>query len=323
MRHFFPSRGKKNRTSECFSFSSRRHGFWFVVAILFLSVSCPVLAAPTGGVVAAGSATISTPTATTMQINQTTNKAVINWQTYNIAAKESVHYQQPSASSISLNRINAANGPSKIYGNLSSNGRVWLVNGAGIWFGPTAHVDVGGLIATTANISDHDFMSGNYRFLQAPSDNGAIINEGQILIRDAGLAALVGSGAVNNGYIEAEMGTVILAASTAYTVRFDGSPLIEFATSGHPAKLALDQNQQPLTHAVSQTGNIRATGGKILISAHTASQVLDHAINMTGVAEANSVNVRQGVIILDAGNGKTQVSGKLYAAGKKAGEKGG
>src|SRR5690606_9644205 len=105
--------------------------------------------------------------------------------------------------SIALNRINPAQGASQIYGKLTANGQVWLLNSAGIHFGPGAYVNVAGLLATTANIRDEDFLSGNYRFFQGPNVNGAIINDGIIQTQAAGLVALVGSGVVNNGYIEA------------------------------------------------------------------------------------------------------------------------
>ena len=85
---------------------------------------------------------------------------------------------------------------------------------------PTAHVDVAGLLATTANIQNEDFLSGNYHFLQSPNWNGAIINEGYIIIHDAGLAALVGPGVVNNGFIVANMGTVVLGCGQRIHCRF-------------------------------------------------------------------------------------------------------
>ncbi|TAK79143.1 MAG: filamentous hemagglutinin N-terminal domain-containing protein, partial [Gammaproteobacteria bacterium] len=119
---------------------------WIALAISALAPTA-TWALPQDGQVAAGSAAISSPTSNSLHINQTTDKAVINWQSYNVAQQESVHYQQPSSSSISLNRVNPNNGASAIFGSITSNGRVWLINPAGIWFGPGSYVNVAGLVA--------------------------------------------------------------------------------------------------------------------------------------------------------------------------------
>ena len=137
-----------------------------LLILMFASATNAVQASfsnPVVGIVAENNATISFPSSSVLQINQTSDKAIINWQSYNVAQHEQVNYQQPNASSITLNRINPNNGSSRIFGTITANGRVWLTNGAGIWFGPTAHVR--GLIATTVNILDQDFMSGNYHFV--------------------------------------------------------------------------------------------------------------------------------------------------------------
>ncbi|MBA3661987.1 MAG: filamentous hemagglutinin N-terminal domain-containing protein [Gammaproteobacteria bacterium] len=278
-------------------------------------------AGPQGGVVAGGNATIVQQGPTT-HITQTTDKAIINWNSYNVGAAEKVIYQQPNSGSIALNRINPAQGASSIYGQISANGQVWLVNPAGIWFGPNAYVNVAGLVATTANINDHDFMAGQYRFQQSPAWHGSVVNEGTIVVHNAGLAALVGSGAVNNGRIEAQMGTVVLGSSTAYTIDFSGDQLVQFAV-GDANQTAVDKNGQPLESAVSNKGTISAAGGKVLLSAQSAGQVLNQAINMEGVVEAKSVGVKNGEIILMGGEGDVRVSGKLIASGKQAGERGG
>src|SRR5579883_2843434 len=163
--------------------------FGALLGSIFLSSA--ILANPQGGQVSGGSATISSPSANTVQINQSSDKAVIDWQSFNIAPNETTRFVQPSSSSIILNRINPANGASNILGMLKANGQVWLVNPAGIFFGASARVDVAGLLATTANISNADFMAGNFHFMRSPDWHGSVINEGRITIRGEGLAALV------------------------------------------------------------------------------------------------------------------------------------
>ena len=104
-----------------------------VVALAFYAGIASAL--PQGPTVTAGSSTISQPTASSMQINQSTGKSIINWQGYSIGAGESVRYIQPGASAISLNRVTGAD-PSYIYGLLSANGQVWVINPNGLLVGP-------------------------------------------------------------------------------------------------------------------------------------------------------------------------------------------
>ena len=90
-----------------------------------------------------------------MTIRQATDQAILNWQTFNIGASASVNFIQPSASSIALNRVLGSD-PSAIYGQLTANGQVFLVNPSGVLFGPGARVDVAGLVASTLAIRDAD-----------------------------------------------------------------------------------------------------------------------------------------------------------------------
>src|SRR6185436_5233170 len=105
-------------------------------------------------------------------INQATDKAIINWQDFSIATGSSVTFNQPGTSSIALNRVLGST-PSTINGDLFANGHVWLINGNGVLFGKGAQVNVGSLIATSADMSDQDFMSGNYKFGSASANPNA------------------------------------------------------------------------------------------------------------------------------------------------------
>ena len=112
------------------------------VTAVLLSCYSPVHANPTGGAVTSGSANITTNGLVTT-INQATNTAAINWQSFNIASGEKVQFIQPSASAVALNRV-VGNDASAIYGTLSANGKVFLMIPNGILFDPGAHVNVGG-----------------------------------------------------------------------------------------------------------------------------------------------------------------------------------
>ncbi len=293
------------------------------VALFFLTLSA--LANPTGGQVGAGNVVITNPSPNSVQINQTSNKGIINWQSFNIGQHEHTHFQQP-VGGVTLNRISPTQGVSQIYGTLTATGRIILVNPAGIYFGASAYVNVGGLIASTANISNQDFMNGIYQFSKVDGYSGAIINEGTIIAANNGLIALVAPGVINNGRIEANLGHVVLASGEAFTMSFSGDNLINFSIDQGTTSQGVDKNGRKLSDGVSNTGTILADGGKISVTAKAASGVLDNVINMAGVAQARSVSQNnRGEIILsgDPDNGSVIVSGKLDASGKAAGQKGG
>jgi filamentous hemagglutinin family protein len=134
-----------------------------LMALLAGFVHSLAVAAPTGGRVVSGSAVVSRPNASTTLVTQGTQNAIINWQSFSIGAGEGVRFVQPSASAVALNRV-VGNDPSRIFGSLSSNGKVFLVNTAGVYFAPGASVDVGGLVASSMRISDANFNAGKYQF---------------------------------------------------------------------------------------------------------------------------------------------------------------
>ncbi|MDR3492315.1 MAG: MBG domain-containing protein, partial [Gammaproteobacteria bacterium] len=261
--------------------------------------------------VAIGNATV-TQTATTTQINQASQQAVIDWKSFNIGANESTHFEQP-AGGVALNRIDAAQGASQIYGQLSATGRIILVNGAGFYFGPNAMVNVGGLIASTSGISVANFLAGKYVFDQPSNLNGSIVNDGTIRAAAYGLVAFMGASVTNNGLIQAELGNVVLGSGSKFTLDFNGDQLVNFAIDDSVA-------QGVANPGVKNTGTLLADGGKILVSARAAQGVIDDVINMSGVAQARSVDERSGEIILSGGEqGTVDVSGIADVSGAAGG----
>ncbi len=130
---------------------------------------------PTGHQVQSGSVTIDVSDAD-MTVTQSSDKAIVNWNTFNIGERASVTFNQPSVTSAILNRVLGSD-PSYIYGTLRSNGQVFFVNPSGVLFGPNARVDVGGLVASTLSIGDEDFLVGNYQF---SGTGGKILNQGSL-----------------------------------------------------------------------------------------------------------------------------------------------
>jgi filamentous hemagglutinin family protein len=282
--------------------------------------SATALANPRGGVVVGGSATISQPAPNQVTITQQSNRAAINWQGFSIGQKEATTFRQPSSSSVALNRVVGGN-PSTIAGHLSANGIVFLVNPNGVVFTPTAHVDVNGIIATTSDISTSDFMAGRDNFTTPGNPNASVLNEGTITTRDKGLVGLVAPWVRNDGVIQAHLGKVTLASGTAYTVDLYGDQLIQFAVPVAPAPPVASTQQGA---RVANTGTIAVDGGTVWLTANTASQVVNDAINTSGIIQAEGVQRQDGTIVLDGGpNGNVAVGGTLDASGRAPGEVGG
>ncbi|WP_128113639.1 filamentous hemagglutinin N-terminal domain-containing protein [Polynucleobacter necessarius] len=185
-----------------------------------------VNALPTGGKVVAGNATISqtqSATAATMNVNQTSQRAVINWDSFNVGKNAQVNFNQPNANAVTLNRVT---GPSAsvINGAMRANGQVILVNENGVTFGRGAVVNAAGVVASTMNIADKDFMDGKSTY--QGNGTGKIVNKGTISTNVAdGYIALLAPEVQNQGYVLATMGqgTVVMAAGERITLNFQGN----------------------------------------------------------------------------------------------------
>src|SRR5262245_33426287 len=126
------------------------------LAVASCFASSVALANPTGAQVVNGQVSVIQNGAL-LQITNSPN-SIINWQSFSIASGEITRFVQQSAASAVLNRVAAGN-PSQILGMLQSNGRVFLVNPSGITFGAGSVVDVAGLVATSLNLSNADFLA--------------------------------------------------------------------------------------------------------------------------------------------------------------------
>jgi filamentous hemagglutinin family protein len=292
------------------------------------------LAGPNGATVVGGAASVQGQGTASVVVNQLSQSAIINWNTFNIGAGQSTKIYMPSASSTELDRVTGGLGPSQILGSLWSNGLVFLVNPDGILFGTGAKIDVAGLLATTSNISNSDFMAGRYNFTIPGMPNASIVNGGTITAQSGGFAALVAPGVRNTGIITAKLGTIALASGNAFTLDFYGDSLITLGVNDSIAAKVLDVSTgQPLSSLVSNTGKLKANGGTVALTAAAARQVVNSVINNSGVIEANSIGTHNGKIVLSAPTAASKpagaptqtvtVSGKLLASGKQNGTTGG
>ncbi len=281
-----------------------------------------VYALPTGGTVQSGTVTINSVSPQQLTINQTTEKAIIDWQAFGIGSAEQVDFQL-SQGGVTLNRV-TGNDPSHILGQLTSNGDLWLINPNGVLFGANSQVDVNGLIATTSNISNTDFLNGNYNFNIPASLSSSIVNQGSITAAEGGLVALVAPGVQNLGVINARLGKVSLASGKTFTVDLYGDQLINLGVDSQVMGQVTGMNGEILSSLVTQSGSIFADGGVVRLDVNAAQNIVDRVINMDGIIQARSVVEKNGQIILMGGDaGEVSVTGTLDASGHGLGETGG
>ncbi len=290
-------------------------------ALLLALGASNVMANPQDGSVVSGSATIS-GNGTKLDIRQSSDKAVIDWRNFNIAPNEHTQFHQPSASSFTLNRVTTGDA-SKIEGMLTANGRIGIINPNGVFFTQGAQVDVGGLIASTADIDNQAFMNGQLEFSKPGNAQGQIINDGSITAREAGLVGLVAPRVENNGVINARLGHVALASGDSFVLDLTGDGLLSVAITDEAAA-AVQQN-------VSNHGTVTADGGRVTLSAATARTSVDTLITNKGTLQADSVGMKNGTIVLGGipatsartGTTTTTNRGTIRARGRQADETGG
>ena len=292
--------------------------FNFFITFLLFFVGA-AFANPEGGVVKSGNVSIESASPTRLNVIQSSNKAIIDWRSFSIEANEHTDFQMPSPNSVNLSRVTGDN-PSNIFGKLTSNGRLMLINPNGILFGKDSQVDVNGLIATTGNIDNRNFLNGFYHFREAGNPDSAIINQGTINVADGGLLALVAPGVRNEGIINARFGSVTLASGNRYIVDLYGDGLINLMV---PNSWNMS-HKMPVARSVENVGEINARGGTVVMDVRSAQNVLDNVVNMSGVINANSFFSQKGKIILNGdANTKANVTGTLNASGNGINEKGG
>ena len=278
-------------------------------------------ARPTGGSVVAGAAAIS-QTATNTAINQSSQRAAVNWQSFNVGSRQSVTFNQPSASAVTLNRVTGPD-PSQIAGRIDANGQIILVNQSGITFYKGSQVNANGLIVTAAGISTPNFMAGVMTFDQAAKPNARIDNQGTITVKQAGLAALVAPQVANSGVINARLGHVVLAGAKTATLDLYGDGLLSLDVTNQVVQAPRDASGQAATALVTNTGVIQADGGTVQLTARAADGIVANLVEAGGKIRAASVGAQTGVVALNGVGGSIVVEGQLSAPGIAAGTMGG
>ena len=233
-------------------------------------------ALPTGESVVAGAASFDRSVSNQLTVNQSSNKLINSWNSFNVGASAKVVFNQPDASSIALNRVTSGS-PTEIFGQVTANGQLVLVNPAGLTVGGTGQVNAASVIASTLDISDSNFNAGKLSF-ERGSATGEVNNQGSILSAN-GSTILLAPVIRNTGTTHAMSGNVVLANAN---------------------KLTLDNHAVTFNQALSiagliqNTGTIRAdrmstTNGRVLLLGDKTR--VRSSVQLAGVLNANAVEV--------------------------------
>ncbi|HHV6976423.1 TPA: filamentous hemagglutinin N-terminal domain-containing protein [Haemophilus influenzae] len=266
-----------------------------------------------------GNVTVTT-TADKMTIKQDSNKAQINWKSFDIGKKKEVEFEQPSQNAVAYNRVTGGNA-SQIQGKLKANGKVYLANPNGVIITKGAEINVAGLFATTKDLERISENGNSNQFTrkakngQLPKEGevlkdgqvvkeGQVINEGEITAKD--FVVLNGDEVINKGKIDATNGKVYLSSGDNFTFTL-------LPDSG--ISVALEDNT--VRSIVQNEGSIKA--GEITLSAKGRNQALDSLVMNNGVLEATKVSNRNGKVVLSAGNvqlnNESNIKGEIVSFG--------
>lgn len=295
------------------------YGHWkktlalLVMSALSLGASS-VDAMPEGGVVRSGSGSV-TQNGKEMTIRQDSGRLAMDWTGFSVGKDETVRFQQPGRDALALNRV-TGNQQSVIDGSLLSNGHVLLVNPNGVVIGKNASIDVGGLVASTAQVKDNfmkEFGNSTGAFSLGGVSDGKIINEG-IIQAEGGLVALHAAKVENSGTISNTGGSAVLAAADTLTLTPDADGKLNFTVDGKAAEAS-----------ALNKGAITADGGTIVMTADSASDVMSTVVNNSGTLQARTLRKNEkGQILLEGGDkGQVEVSGNLDASGTEEGQSAG
>ncbi|MCM8790742.1 MAG: filamentous hemagglutinin N-terminal domain-containing protein [Candidatus Omnitrophica bacterium] len=259
-----------------------------------------VYSLPTDPAVEEGSAIIEV-SGGTMTINAS-DKAIINYSSFNIGTGESVIITLPGASSSILNRDVGGNF-SNLAGMLQCNGLFILINPAGIYVAPTASLNAGSVVLSTRDINSRDFLDSKFVFrkVSAQELDSLLVNAGTINISNGGFGVLISGAIENSGTITAPIGRIHLASGDAIRLDISNNGLVSVAIEEKAAGTVYDFQGRPITEAIKNTGLLNAEGGIVTLDAQSITGIFTKAINLSGNISADELKVHSnGEISLSA-----------------------
>jgi|GEM_PF-1542273 len=267
-----------------------------------LAVLIPLLiagnaAAVETGKVVGGSATINTSGATTT-INQSTDRAIINWNNFDIGASERVQINQPSTTSAILNRVTSASA-TQIDGALNANGRVFVVNPNGVVVGKSGSINANGVVLSTLDVSDSFFMGSPETLLFRKVNgaaNAAVVNDGTINAQTGGVS-LFGSQVINGatGSISAKGDDHINAnGGTLTAVNLVASNTVNVYQPNRNGQAAVysgtDLASTVANGLVANDGTIKAEAGEVQLYSRSGISALGETLRNTGSITATTAD---------------------------------
>ena len=287
-------------------------GLWVAISLAYAHAQSPPAPTqlPQGGKVVGGSAAISS-SGSTLTVQQSSQRAAIDWNTFNVGSSAQVNFNQPNAAAVTLNRV-LDNNPSQIMGRINAPGQVFIVNPNGVLFGASSQVDVGGLLVTTHGISNADFMAGKSTF-DGNGKSGSVVNLGSLQASLGGYIALLAPQVRNEGVIIAREGTVAMAGGNKTTLVFSGQSLT-----------AVQIDQGVMDALVENKHLVKADGGLVVMTARSASVLMGSVVRNSGTVQAQTIANKGGRIMLmgDMTSGTTEVNGTLDASAPNGGDGG-
>ena len=297
---------------------------------------------PTGAQVVSGEIDINTVGSSTMNVVQGTQSAIVNWQSFDIGHGALVDIVQPNIDASMLSRVVGSN-LSEIHGSLNANGHLYLINPNGIIFGSDAQINVHALIASSLDMADSSFLSGNISFVG--DSEGEVMNLGEINADQ--FAALIGGKLLMNCIIISPGGSAALLAGDATLdigeasggkISLDLSGLLDGSAnnSGSIDVSSATESGAPtiLGGSVDSSGSIEASGstggGRVLIGgdylgsnsdfSNSQKSVLSGSVSVNALESGNAGRVIiwsdertdfTGSIEAIGGNGFVETSSKI------------
>ena len=274
---------------------------------------------PSGGEVVDGNAHIY-QRGSTLNIDQNTDKAIVNWNSFSVGKDNTVNFNQPSSDSATLNRV-TGDLTSDIAGRINANGSVFLVNPNGILITADGVIDTGNFVASTLDIDNNDFLNGDYTFTKS-GQNGVVSNRGTVSVDDGGFVALLGGAVKNDGFVRAHVGTIGFAGGEKIVMSFGNNDFLRVEVPTDTWQDLTDADGNKVSATLDLGGKIESRGGFVDITVADASDILRQSISVSGIVSANTVSSQDGVISISggtlgiAGNGRITADADYGNAGR-------
>jgi len=292
------------------------------VAACFSLAPAAVLANPTGPTAITGVTGFSGLGTANLAVTTHAN-AIIHWQGFSIAVNEITKFIQPSALSAVLNRVMGSGGvipQSLIQGVLSSNGHVYLLNPSGVVIGATARIDVAGLVASSLNLSNEDFLAGRLRFTEIPGAGG-VANHGVIETTSGGRVFLIAPDVQNTGVVRSPQGEIVLAAGRQVELVSESNPYVTVKVTAdaeqavNVGSLVSDSGRIGMYGALVRNSGVAEASGAVVDAGGNIRFVATRDVTVDAGSRVAANGASGGNVLLQAEGGTNLVAGTVEATG--------